>query len=185
MNHKKELADEVEKNEKLTKKCQDLALRNVELVKERTWCQYSGEGRGDCMHFIGLPSTFEHPKDVDEYGIPHGWCAYCWCSYERDKFNNELSVIKQHRQGTCPTLDKGLFHKTLGDDFHIDYETRVKIWNFISTHKPSVEMIAEIVLYKLIEWKNMSEEKKSEYIKKGIFLRHVVAQAIVDKWEEL
>ena len=91
------------------------------------------------MHFIGLPSTFEHPKDVDEYGIPHGWCAYCWCSYERDKFNNELSVIKQHRQGTCPTLDKGLFHKTLGDDFHIDYETRVKIWNFISTRKPSVD----------------------------------------------
>jgi len=42
-------------------------------------------------------------------------------------------------EGTCPTLDKGLFHKTLGDDFHIDYETRVKIWNFISTRKPSVD----------------------------------------------
>ena len=29
-------------------------------------------------------------------------------------------------------IDEGLFHKVLGDDFHVEHETRKKIWSFIN-----------------------------------------------------
>lgn len=40
-------------------------------------CKLAGPGRGDCEHFIGL---FDGQKN-DHYGIPEGWCDYCWASY--------------------------------------------------------------------------------------------------------
>lgn len=39
-------------------------------------CIYSGPGRGDCEHFLGLPSP--ERQTTDEYGKPHDWCWPCW-----------------------------------------------------------------------------------------------------------
>jgi hypothetical protein len=44
----------------------------------RVWCRFAGPGRGDCRHAVGLPTVFSYPETTDEYGIPHGWCEYCW-----------------------------------------------------------------------------------------------------------
>lgn len=47
-------------------------------------CLFSGTGRGDCKHFVGLPGKSipgKHDGDddtVDEYGRPNGWCEVCW-----------------------------------------------------------------------------------------------------------
>jgi len=45
------------------------------------WCRYSGPGRGDCEHFVGIPAEMNQ-ETCDEYGIPHGWCDWCWRTYE-------------------------------------------------------------------------------------------------------
>jgi hypothetical protein len=44
----------------------------------RSGCLLAGPGRGDCEHFVGLPAHMEYPRDIDEYGVPHGWCLPCW-----------------------------------------------------------------------------------------------------------
>lgn len=47
-------------------------------------CLFSGIGRGNCEHAIGLPGKSVpglHDGDddtVDEYGRPNGWCEVCW-----------------------------------------------------------------------------------------------------------
>ena len=55
-------------------------------VSNRVWCRFAGPGRGDCAHFIGLPAVFDQAT-TDEYGIPHGWCEYCWSSHQRDELH--------------------------------------------------------------------------------------------------
>lgn len=72
------------------------------------WCRFAGEGRGDCAHFIGLPGKsipcqHDGPDDtVDVYGIPNGWCEYCWCSHQLSEArtkNRELNeLLEEHRQ---------------------------------------------------------------------------------------
>lgn len=47
-------------------------------------CLFSGTGRGDCEHYVGLPGKSipgaHDGKDdtIDEYGRPNGWCEVCW-----------------------------------------------------------------------------------------------------------
>lgn len=43
-------------------------------------CQLAGPGRGDCLHFVGLPVTLDETT-TDHYGKPHGWCWWCWQSH--------------------------------------------------------------------------------------------------------
>ena len=47
----------------------------------KRWCRLAGPGRGDCEHYVGLPDTLDETT-TDEYGIPHGWCDYCWLSHQ-------------------------------------------------------------------------------------------------------
>ncbi len=47
-------------------------------------CKLTGPGRGDCIHFVGMPPSLEYPKHVDEYGIPHNWCDYCWMQHQME-----------------------------------------------------------------------------------------------------
>ena len=53
------------------------------------WCRYSGPGRGDCLHFVGVPETLDETT-CDEYGIPHGWCDYCWLQYRFEHLNEGM-----------------------------------------------------------------------------------------------
>ena len=63
----------------------------------RVWCRYARPGRGDCAHFVGLPGKsipgrHDGPDDtVDEYGIPNGWCEYCWLQH---KYEALLEKVK-------------------------------------------------------------------------------------------
>jgi hypothetical protein len=40
-------------------------------------CLFAGPGRGDCEHFVGLPSLLTD-ENTDGYGRPNGWCTPCW-----------------------------------------------------------------------------------------------------------
>ena len=44
-------------------------------------CFHTGPGRGDCEHFIGMPSVVDGTT-TDVYGKPHGWCWTCWRVYQ-------------------------------------------------------------------------------------------------------
>lgn len=55
-------------------------------------CKLAGPGRGDCFHFIGLPESVEG-KPIDEYGIPLGWCDYCWLHYKVQLLKIALKLI--------------------------------------------------------------------------------------------
>lgn len=46
----------------------------------RAGCKLAGKGRGDCKHFIGVPEVL-NDKTTDCYGVPNGWCDYCWLAY--------------------------------------------------------------------------------------------------------
>lgn len=43
----------------------------------RGGCLVAGPGRGDCEHFVGVPSVLTR-DNTDDYGVPHGWCSPCW-----------------------------------------------------------------------------------------------------------
>jgi len=59
-------------------------------------CTLSGPGRGDCMHFVGLPGKsipgkHDGPDDtLDCYGKPNGWCWSCWKDYKLETAKAEL-----------------------------------------------------------------------------------------------
>ena len=61
-------------------------------------CKLSGPGRGDCENFVGLPGKsipgqHDGPDDtVDVYGIPNGWCDYCWQPYSVIRHLNRQSL---------------------------------------------------------------------------------------------
>jgi hypothetical protein len=62
------------------------------------WCRYSGPGRGDCANSIGLPVDGFDPKDpnvADVYGIPHGWCDYCWMSHQNAQLEQALTHMAE------------------------------------------------------------------------------------------
>lgn len=56
------------------------------------WCRYSGPSRGDCLHYYGVPNTLDS-NTTDGYGIPHGWCDYCWAAYQRDIAIRKLGEV--------------------------------------------------------------------------------------------
>lgn len=68
-------------------------------------CLFSGTGRGDCEHFVGLPgksipSTHDGPDDtVDEYGRPNGWCEVCWLSQQLKYAHDELYLFADNHGG--------------------------------------------------------------------------------------
>lgn len=49
--------------------------------EEPRGCLKAGSGRGDCLHFVGLPPVFNEDT-TDPYGIPLGWCIVCWLQYQ-------------------------------------------------------------------------------------------------------
>ncbi len=76
----------IEKPDSLLSSGTDMLGRNmpVQFPSEVRGCLFSGPGRGDCEHFVGLPGKsipgrHDGPDDtVDEYGRPNGWCEVCW-----------------------------------------------------------------------------------------------------------
>ena len=61
-------------------------------------CKLAGQGRGDCEHFVGMPDVLNQ-NTTDEYGIPLGWCDFCWIEFrlrtERataDELRKELTL---------------------------------------------------------------------------------------------
>lgn len=68
----------------------DQALKLKEKLKDvaEGVCVYSGPGRGDCEHAVGLPGKSipgQHDGDddtVDHTGKPNGWCSPCWREYQ-------------------------------------------------------------------------------------------------------
>lgn len=58
------------------------------------WCRYSGPGRGDCEHSIGVPDELTD-DNTDEYGIPDGWCDYCWLSRRLTQARAERDAWKR------------------------------------------------------------------------------------------
>lgn len=107
----------------------ELEKRDVEIqrLKETSGCLYTGSGRGDCEHFIGLPGKSipgQHDggdDTVDVYGKPNGWCWSCWKSYKRDQFASEprlgcattAELIDEIRD-RCE-VDGTLNYKTVGE----------------------------------------------------------------------
>ena len=77
----------------------------------RSWCQYAGPGRGDCEHFIGVPSSLEYPANVDEYGIPHGWCVACWRGHQ---LAEQCGLTEEWKQVAAKFADsyRELAHRT-------------------------------------------------------------------------
>ena len=57
-------------------------------------CLLAGPGRGDCLHFIGIPTT-STTEDYDEYGKPAGWCWLCWKGELRDRALRDLDEYKK------------------------------------------------------------------------------------------
>ena len=47
------------------------------------FCRHARAWRGDCEHYTGVPKVLNETT-TDEYGIPHGWCDYCWLKHQSD-----------------------------------------------------------------------------------------------------
>ncbi len=58
------------------------------------WCRFTGPGRGDCLRFVGLPDKFDGTT-TDTYGIPHGWCEYCWLSYSHHTLRSAIRRLSE------------------------------------------------------------------------------------------
>ena len=67
-------------------------------------CTLTGPGRGDCLHFIGLPGRsipgqHDGPDDtVDEYGKPNDWCWLCWKSNQYERLSDEFQKLMDAHQ---------------------------------------------------------------------------------------
>ena len=44
-------------------------------------CSLAASGRGDCLHFVGIPEVLNQDT-TDVYGKPLGWCWWCWKSQQ-------------------------------------------------------------------------------------------------------
>ena len=71
-------------------------------------CKLSGQGRGDCEHFIGLPEKFNETT-TDEYGIPLGWCDFCWIEF---RSRTERTAADELRKENKRLEAKLLMHLT-------------------------------------------------------------------------
>jgi len=71
---------------------------------KRVWCRFAGPGRGDCEHYVGIPKEEKYPETVDEYGIPHGWCEYCWSVEKR----NRLTALLEKKDAESKELQRRL-----------------------------------------------------------------------------
>ena len=80
-------------------------------LPDHVWCRFSGPGRGDCAHFIGLPGKsipgqHDGPDDtVDVYGIPNGWCEYCWKSHQLEQAENRIEKLSELLECARKELD--------------------------------------------------------------------------------
>ncbi len=64
------------------------------VVVRHDGCTLSRPGRGDCLHFVGVPSVLDD-RTTDKYGIPHGWCLCCWQGWKLERITEAL-----HRYAT-------------------------------------------------------------------------------------
>lgn len=94
----------------------DQALRLKEKLKDvaEGVCVYSGPGRGDCEHAVGLPGKSipgQHDGDddtVDHTGKPNGWCSPCWREYQlRQLQQTTVKSLQDVVEGTND-LNEGL-----------------------------------------------------------------------------
>lgn len=60
-------------------------------VIERRGC-LMGPGRGDCWHYLGLPSV-RNKTTTDEYGRPHGWCEVCWRGQQLTELREKYDTL--------------------------------------------------------------------------------------------
>ena len=58
-------------------------------------CLIAGPGRGDCSHFIGMPTTIAYPETVDIYGRPNRWCQVCWNGEQIRRFQENMKKLAQ------------------------------------------------------------------------------------------
>jgi len=72
----------------------------TEIQSDSGGCTFTGPGRGDCAHFIGLPGLkipgqHDGPDDtLDAYGKPNGWCWSCWKSHKIEVLERILRLQK-------------------------------------------------------------------------------------------
>jgi len=70
------------------------------MEREGGGCNFSGPGRGDCEHFVGLPGgsipdQHDGPDNtVDVYGKPNGWCWSCWKSLKIQRLHDQISKLQ-------------------------------------------------------------------------------------------
>lgn len=57
------------------------------------FCRYAGPGRGDCEHFVGRPTVMDKIT-CDEYGIPYGWCDYCWLRQQNADLWERIHILE-------------------------------------------------------------------------------------------
>ena len=63
-------------------------------------CFHTGPGRGDCEHFIGMPSVVDGTT-TDVYGKPRGWCWTCWRVYQLRRNASALRTALAEEREAC------------------------------------------------------------------------------------
>jgi hypothetical protein len=64
-------------------------------------CLLAGPGRGDCLHFLGLPMP---GCMTDTYGKPAGWCWSCWKDLKIEE--TEKALRRLRNQTSEPDSEK-------------------------------------------------------------------------------
>jgi predicted nucleic acid-binding Zn-ribbon protein len=54
-------------------------------------CALAGPGRGDCLHFCGVPAVLNE-QTTDVYGKPNDWCWPCWKDWRLERAQSELAA---------------------------------------------------------------------------------------------
>ena len=84
----------------LSENCTNQKISMRELEDMGGGCLFSGPGRGDCAHFVGLPGKsipgqHDGPDDsVDCYGKPNGWCWSCWKDNHISQLKAQIDDLK-------------------------------------------------------------------------------------------
>jgi hypothetical protein len=66
----------------------------VERLRCERGCLMAGPGRGDCLHFVGLPAE-ENEQTTDSYGRPNGWCEVCWSHLQNERLRKKADQYEQ------------------------------------------------------------------------------------------
>lgn len=141
-------------------------LTNPEQPLERIWCRYAKEGRGDCEHFVGLPKV-ENEETTDEYGIPHGWCEYCWSQEKRRRLEAENAKLKQDIE-SCKIFHDG--YVDASEKENAELKERVKAGNDC--------LDVELDKRKKSEDENIELKKKIEGLNEFIDHQHSELEAL-------